>query len=66
MTDRPQKIVCVGLNYRDHAEEQSVAFPERPLLGVGAFRDPPVCLTPGEEITIEIDGVGSITIPVTG
>jgi 2-keto-4-pentenoate hydratase/2-oxohepta-3-ene-1,7-dioic acid hydratase in catechol pathway len=20
--DRPQKIVCVGLNYRDHAEEQ--------------------------------------------
>ena len=30
--DRPQKIVCVGLNYRDHAEEQGVALPERPLL----------------------------------
>jgi len=29
---RPQKIVCVGLNYRDHAEEQGVALPERPLL----------------------------------
>jgi 2-keto-4-pentenoate hydratase/2-oxohepta-3-ene-1,7-dioic acid hydratase in catechol pathway len=28
----PQKIVCVGLNYRDHAEEQGVALPERPLL----------------------------------
>jgi 2-keto-4-pentenoate hydratase/2-oxohepta-3-ene-1,7-dioic acid hydratase in catechol pathway len=33
--------------------------------GVGAFRDPPVWLQPGDEITIEIDGVGSITNPVT-
>jgi 2-keto-4-pentenoate hydratase/2-oxohepta-3-ene-1,7-dioic acid hydratase in catechol pathway len=30
--EKPQKIVCVGLNYRDHAEEQGVALPERPLL----------------------------------
>ena len=22
--DRPGKIICVGLNYRDHAEEQGV------------------------------------------
>jgi 2,4-didehydro-3-deoxy-L-rhamnonate hydrolase len=28
----PQKIVCVGLNYRDHAEEQGAELPERPLL----------------------------------
>lgn len=28
----PQKIICVGLNYRDHAEEQGVDLPERPLL----------------------------------
>jgi 2,4-didehydro-3-deoxy-L-rhamnonate hydrolase len=34
--------------------------------GVGAFRDPPVWLKPGDEITIEIAGVGSITNPVTG
>jgi 2,4-didehydro-3-deoxy-L-rhamnonate hydrolase len=34
--------------------------------GVGAFRDPPVWLKPGDEITIEIDGVGSISSPVTG
>ena len=33
--------------------------------GVGAFRKPPVWLQPGDEITIEIDGVGSITNPVT-
>ncbi len=32
--------------------------------GVGAFRDPKVWLKPGDEITIEIDGVGSITNPV--
>jgi len=32
MLDLPQKIVCVGLNYRDHAEEQGVDLPERPLL----------------------------------
>ena len=32
MIDLPQKIVCVGLNDRDHAEEQGVALPERPLL----------------------------------
>jgi 2-keto-4-pentenoate hydratase/2-oxohepta-3-ene-1,7-dioic acid hydratase in catechol pathway len=30
--DRPGKIVCVGLNYRDHAEEQGVPLPEAPLL----------------------------------
>ncbi len=34
--------------------------------GVGAFRDPPVWLKPGDEITIEIEGLGSITNPVTG
>jgi 2-keto-4-pentenoate hydratase/2-oxohepta-3-ene-1,7-dioic acid hydratase in catechol pathway len=32
MIDLPQKIVCVGLNYRDHAEEQGVELPDRPLL----------------------------------
>jgi 2-keto-4-pentenoate hydratase/2-oxohepta-3-ene-1,7-dioic acid hydratase in catechol pathway len=30
--ERPGKIVCVGLNYRDHAEEQGVGLPEEPLL----------------------------------
>jgi 2-keto-4-pentenoate hydratase/2-oxohepta-3-ene-1,7-dioic acid hydratase in catechol pathway len=29
--DRPGKIVCVGLNYRDHAEEQGVELPMAPL-----------------------------------
>ena len=29
---RPPKIVCVGRNYRDHAEEQGAKLPEAPLL----------------------------------
>src|SRR5213596_4227647 len=29
---RPSKIVCVGLNYRDHARESGMAVPEEPVL----------------------------------
>ncbi len=29
---RPGKILCIGLNYRDHAAEQGVELPKRPLL----------------------------------
>ncbi len=29
---RPGKIVCVGMNYRDHAEEAGMDVPERPIL----------------------------------
>jgi 2-keto-4-pentenoate hydratase/2-oxohepta-3-ene-1,7-dioic acid hydratase in catechol pathway len=32
--------------------------------GVGIFREPPRLLQPGDEITIEIDGIGSLTNPV--
>src|SRR5207247_10793766 len=28
---RPSKIVCVGLNYRDHARESGMAVPEEPV-----------------------------------
>jgi 2-keto-4-pentenoate hydratase/2-oxohepta-3-ene-1,7-dioic acid hydratase in catechol pathway len=28
----PSKIICVGLNYRDHAEEQGAELPTEPLL----------------------------------
>ncbi len=30
--DRPGKIICVGLNYRDHAEETGAEAPTAPLL----------------------------------
>ena len=34
--------------------------------GVGAFRDPPVFMQPGDEVTIEVEGLGSLTNPVRG
>jgi len=34
--------------------------------GVGAFRDPPVFLADGDEVTIGIDGVGILSNPVRG
>ena len=29
---RPGKVICIGLNYRDHAAESGMAIPERPLV----------------------------------
>ncbi|MET9730424.1 fumarylacetoacetate hydrolase family protein [Streptomyces sp. NPDC006458] len=29
---RPGKVVCIGLNYRDHAEETGARIPERPVV----------------------------------
>ena len=29
---RPGKLICIGLNYRDHAAEQGVAVPESPIV----------------------------------
>jgi 2-keto-4-pentenoate hydratase/2-oxohepta-3-ene-1,7-dioic acid hydratase in catechol pathway len=29
---RPGKVVCIGLNYRDHAQETGAAIPERPVV----------------------------------
>jgi 2,4-didehydro-3-deoxy-L-rhamnonate hydrolase len=34
---RPHQVVCIGLNYRDHAEETGQAIPEEPIL----FTKPP-------------------------
>src|SRR2546423_318023 len=30
--DRPGKVICVGLNYREHAGEAGLAVPDEPLL----------------------------------
>lgn len=29
---RPSKIVCIGLNYRDHAKESGAAIPDEPII----------------------------------
>src|SRR5205807_557102 len=47
--DRPEKIVCVGLNYRDHAEEQGTELPGAPLLFA---KWPNALIGPGEPIVI--------------
>jgi 2,4-didehydro-3-deoxy-L-rhamnonate hydrolase len=47
--ERPGKIVCVGLNYRDHAEEQGAELPSAPLLFA---KWPNALIGPGEPIVI--------------
>src|ERR671919_1170054 len=47
--ETPGKIVCVGLNYRDHAEEQGVDLPDAPLLFA---KWPNTLIGPGDPITI--------------
>jgi 2-keto-4-pentenoate hydratase/2-oxohepta-3-ene-1,7-dioic acid hydratase in catechol pathway len=46
---RPGKIVCVGLNYRDHAEEQGAELPKEPLLFA---KWPNTLIGPGDPIVI--------------
>ncbi|AKB46305.1 Fumarylacetoacetate hydrolase family protein [Methanosarcina sp. Kolksee] len=41
----PSKIVCVGLNYRDHAEELNMKIPEKPVL----FLKPPSAIIGHED-----------------
>ncbi len=46
---RPGKIICIGLNYRDHAAESDMNLPERPLI----FSKFPTCIAgPGDEIEL--------------
>src|SRR5680860_492562 len=47
--ERPSKIICVGLNYRDHAEEQGAALPAEPLLFA---KFPSALIGPGDPIVI--------------
>jgi 2-keto-4-pentenoate hydratase/2-oxohepta-3-ene-1,7-dioic acid hydratase in catechol pathway len=47
--DSPAKIVCVGLNYRDHAEEQGSDLPTAPLLFA---KWPNTLIGPGEPIVL--------------
>src|SRR5438876_5803477 len=64
MIETPEKIVCVGLNYRDHAEEQGVDLPERPLLSASwpntlipsgdPIRIPPICKNPDYEAELGV------------
>ncbi|GAA4634597.1 fumarylacetoacetate hydrolase family protein [Actinoallomurus vinaceus] len=53
---RPGKVVCVGLNYRDHAEETGAEIPAEPILFMKASNtvvgpDDDVLIPPGSEKT---------------
>jgi len=44
-----RKIICVGLNYRDHAEESNMAIPDRPTI-FSKFSN--TVIAPGENIVL--------------
>ncbi|KQV11951.1 fumarylacetoacetate hydrolase family protein [Kitasatospora sp. Root107] len=46
---RPGKVVCVGLNYRDHAEETGAPVPERPVV---FMKDPSTVVGPFDQVLI--------------
>jgi 2-keto-4-pentenoate hydratase/2-oxohepta-3-ene-1,7-dioic acid hydratase in catechol pathway len=50
--DVPQKIIAVGLNYRDHAEEQGTELPKAPLLFA---KWPNTLISSGEAIVLPPD-----------
>lgn len=48
----PSKVICLGLNYRDHAEEQNKPLPEKPML----FPKVPSALVGhGEAVVLPVD-----------
>ncbi|HEX8529170.1 MAG TPA: fumarylacetoacetate hydrolase family protein [Cytophagales bacterium] len=46
---RPSKIVCVGLNYRDHAEETGAKIPAEPIL---FFKSTTALCGPNDDVVI--------------
>ena len=63
----PSKIVCVGLNYHDHAEETGLELPEAPLLFA---KFPSSIIGPGEPIvwpsglTTDVDWEAGLAVVV--
>jgi 5-carboxymethyl-2-hydroxymuconate isomerase len=47
--ERPQKVICVGMNYRDHAAESGLEVPEQPVLFA---KWPSSLIGPGEAIVL--------------
>jgi acylpyruvate hydrolase len=46
---RPGKLICIGLNYRDHAAESKMAIPERPVV-FSKFAS--AVIAPGESVVL--------------
>ena len=52
---RPGKLVCIGLNYRDHAAESKMAIPERPVV-FSKFAS--AVIAPGEPVVSRSSALG--------
>ncbi|WP_406300131.1 fumarylacetoacetate hydrolase family protein [Embleya sp. NBC_00888] len=46
---RPGKVVCIGLNYRDHAQETGAPIPSRPVV---FLKDPATVVGPRDTVSI--------------
>jgi 2-keto-4-pentenoate hydratase/2-oxohepta-3-ene-1,7-dioic acid hydratase in catechol pathway len=62
----PQKIICLGLNYRDHAAETNAAIPREPIL---FSKYPTALIGPGDNIVLprvstEVDYEAELVIVV--
>ena len=64
----PAAILCIGLNYRKHAEEMNAKIPKFPIL---FFKNPSALLDPGASITIprihistQVDYEGELAIVI--
>src|SRR2546421_1516678 len=62
----PQKIICLGLNYRDHAAETNAPIPREPIL---FSKYPTAIIGPGEAIVLprvsaEVDFEAELVIVV--
>lgn len=57
---RPGNVICVGLNYHDHAEEQDEEIPETPLL----FSKSSSAVTNPEDPIVHPDGVDQVDYEV--
>ena len=51
---RPGKVVCIGLNYRDHAAETGQAVPERPVV---FMKDPYTVVGPYDDVYVPRNSV---------
>ncbi len=51
---RPGKVVCIGLNYRDHAQETGAAIPPRPVV---FMKDPTTVVGPYDQVLIPRNSV---------
>ncbi|MEZ5077236.1 MAG: fumarylacetoacetate hydrolase family protein [Solirubrobacterales bacterium] len=64
---RPSKVLCIGMNYRDHADEQGVELPSSPLLFAklpSALTGPDSTVSWSSELTSQVDWEAELAVVV--